>query len=118
MTRAMELAATYDRSVLALQHGDATALRQLNQWLDVFWVESSPNVAGKFVTRSRSGDGNRRIEWSESQTIVYGTIPGQEGCFRVPVEAFLPSEFVPGTIDQPVAPLLRHRPDMTAPAAD
>jgi hypothetical protein len=92
MIHAVDIANSYDHAIEAFWRGDPFALRCLDQWLQIFRAESCPDVSGEAVAWSLHGAGGRGIRWTESDTVVFGTVPGASKCYRIPIEAYLPAD--------------------------
>jgi hypothetical protein len=98
MIHAVDIARIYNRAIEDMWRGDPSSLRCLNQWLRVFRIESCPDEFGKVIALSPHAAGGRGVRWSESSTVIYGKIPGQTSCYRIPVEGYLPG---PLDVEQP-----------------
>lgn len=93
MITARQLARAYDLSVASLWRGEAPN-ESLISWLDRFRVLDAvpePQTAPEAI--SLLGGGGSGIRWYSTPTAVVGFAQGQPGvCYRVPVEAELPSK--------------------------
>lgn len=100
MGHAKELAESYDRTIIAFWGGDPAPLHILQQWLSLFWTDSAPASPGPIAAVSPHAAGGRSIRWSETDLLIYGTVPGKDGCYQIPVDALVP---VIGPLRHPVA---------------
>lgn len=90
MASTAELARAYDQYVSALWRGDAAAA-PFGAWLRTHWRDGPvPQPAAPPIAISPCGGGGRGICWYETETTIFGCIPGADGYYAVPLNAVLP----------------------------
>ena len=84
MAPAIDLARRYAEALSALR-----AIHDFDDWIGQFWHERCPAPAGAAASREALGT-EEAIVWHEGEDTVYGFLPGDAGCFRVPHDETLP----------------------------
>jgi hypothetical protein len=83
MPPAIDVARRYAEAVAALR-----ALHDFDAWIGQYWVESCPFPGSAAASRATAG--GDAIVWHESEEMVFGYLPGVDGCFCIPRDVALP----------------------------
>lgn len=93
MITAHDIANAYTQAVSAYWRGDNDGdLPRLSAWIDQFWSVRLYEPSDHPVAVSPHAAGGHGIHWYEAGTFIVGSVPGRQGCYRIPQASKLPTE--------------------------
>lgn len=91
MITARDIALFYTQSVSAYWRGDNAFLSELDGWLSRFWTDCPVKPATNPAAVCPHGAAGRGIHWYDTRSGVLGYVPGEQGCYHIPLAAVLPN---------------------------